>query len=133
MTEKELAEIEARCEAATPGPWKLFDGYKLPDNAIGEKLAAVKWFGCEMSAGVRSDCGCDIIGNVTDLELIAHARTDIPALVAEVRASHERERRLREALKELDRNGYLGCVVGPPCKDCTVCRARKALQGDGEG
>jgi hypothetical protein len=71
MTEDELQAIEARAAAATLGPW----------------------FG--QSTGIYGN-GFQLVGRApdtaaTDLEFIAAARTDIPALVAEVR-------RLREAL-----------------------------------
>lgn len=65
MTEDDLRTIEARANAATPGPW----------------------FG--QSTGVYGD-GFHLVGRApdtaaTDLEFIAAARADVPALVAEVR------------------------------------------------
>lgn len=45
-----------------------------------------------------------------------------------MRCEHqEQNKSLRDALGELKKNGFLECVVEPACKDCTVCRARKAL------
>jgi hypothetical protein len=32
MTRKELEAIKRRCEAATPGPWKVADGYPWVHN-----------------------------------------------------------------------------------------------------
>src|SRR5690606_21978359 len=68
MTPEQLAAIRARAEAATPGPWH--------DDQDGM---------------VYSTCqpGCAVVINdidlaVEDAEFIAHAREDIPALVAEV-------------------------------------------------
>ena len=78
-----LDEIRARCEAATKGPWRceiethgchwLFDG-------LGTVLCYLKW------------------EDADDAEFIAHAREDLPALLAVVEAAaewlaHERERR----------------------------------------
>ena len=65
MDTKYLEEIKARHEAATPGPWEL-----------------------SRDAGIYIDrdedyCICGI-GNEPDAEFIAHSRTDIPALLAEV-------------------------------------------------
>lgn len=37
----------------------------------------------------------------------------------------------RKALEELNERGFLECVVEPACGDCTVCRARQALKGEG--
>jgi hypothetical protein len=64
MTMIDLDEIEARANAATPGPWtpqtiRLIDGVDLPDATVAQ------W--------------------QRDAAFIAHARTDVPALVARVR------------------------------------------------
>jgi hypothetical protein len=80
MTEDELTAIEARANAATPGPWK--------DNR---------------AAGISGDGGEPVIGLPCNVDFVINARTDIPALVAEVR-------RLRGIL-----DGLLG-----PLKDATV-------------
>ena len=64
MDAKQLAEIKAREQAATPGPWKVGISALITD-ANGHAL----FF------------GEDAKGNA---DFIAHARTDIPALVAEV-------------------------------------------------
>lgn len=64
MDPKYLAEIKARERAATPGPWKVGISALITD-ANGHAL----FF------------GEDAKGNA---DFIAHARTDIPALVAEV-------------------------------------------------
>jgi hypothetical protein len=82
MTDDELKAIEARANAATPGPWHLaITGDDDPDRA-------------NIEAGA-----IDVCDNPTndDATFIAHARTDVPALVAEVR----RLRRHSEALYEL--------------------------------
>ena len=62
-----LNEIEARANAATEGPWNVFMGRI---DHPGRSLVAVAY-----------DVGCD-----EDAEFIAHARTDVPALVAALRA-----------------------------------------------
>ena len=97
MTEKQLREIEERANAATEGPWECVprdvffykvDGEtRLDDRPILtlEKVA---------SYGHDRFLGADIEGppepgrgtlTVPDAWFIAHARTDIPALIAEVR------------------------------------------------
>lgn len=35
---------------------------------------------------------------------------------------------LRALLRELESRGFLECIIYPPCGDCTVCRAAKALE-----
>jgi hypothetical protein len=72
----DLDAIEARAEAATPGPWRQTTskrGYRdvlqTPDS-YGDRMIAK---GCPNA----------------DADFIAAARTDIPALVAELRAARE--------------------------------------------
>jgi hypothetical protein len=97
LSPDQLAEIAARAEAATPGPWRadsseIYQGddeYK-PDPAwIGETC--------------RAD---DFEGSRADAAFIAAARTDVPALLAEVdrlRACNAKlERVSDEALSERD-------------------------------
>jgi len=81
LTAAELAEIEARCEAATPGPWK-----HDPDTA---EMA----IDGPREEGVVAGCGCcgspfGVLDNTVAMAngtFIAHARTDVPRLLAEVR------------------------------------------------
>lgn len=63
MDAKYLAEIKAREQAATPGPWYA-DGWGLFDDIQGELV--------------------ELHDTDPDAQFIAHARADIPALVAEV-------------------------------------------------
>lgn len=75
MTDEQLKEIRKRCEAATPGPWQCFEynGLMLAGN---EELLS----GCG---------GCDVsMINYEDGKFTAHARTDIPALLAHI--EHQR-------------------------------------------
>jgi hypothetical protein len=87
LSEERLVEIEARANAATPGPWRTeeshIDGYIVAGN--GERI-----FGGEYSEGFIAPEDPNAIFTV-------HARDDVPALVAEVRrahSSHQDERRL---------------------------------------
>lgn len=91
MNDDQLAAIEARVAAAKPGPWEaeherdgsfiLYHAPPRPYHTTG-LYTLVKRGG--FAKGVSRD----------DVELIAHAREDIPALIAEVR-------RLRAAYQEL--------------------------------
>lgn len=74
MTKDDLAAIRARVEAATKGPWKLGDPdhpdlytYDWPEN--GEGVIASGDYGA-------------FYGNLADGEFCAHARTDVPKLLA---------------------------------------------------
>ena len=75
MDRDELAEIEARANAATPGPWTTHVVYRVITPRAGDDGYLV----ADCGASESPDC-CE--GNAP---FIAHARTDVPALVAEVR------------------------------------------------
>jgi hypothetical protein len=94
VTPEELAEIEARAEAATPGPWEL----EMAWNSLpyGEEVAGYwDWYlhidGDTIIGGQEADKDPS-----DDLKLIKEARQDIPKLIAEVR-------RLQEELEEEQR------------------------------
>ena len=74
MTPEELAAIRARAEAATPGPWDGVPGRCiLPDDWNHRYTAHQVIEGCIYNPNAENDHA-----------FIAHAREDIPALVAEV-------------------------------------------------
>jgi hypothetical protein len=80
ITEDEIKEIKTRCGAATPGPWQSYVERR-------EKMSG--------SDFIRT-AGEDIYlrgATVADQDFIAHARQDIPKLIAEVE-------RLRKLLSE---------------------------------
>lgn len=96
MTEQELAAIEARANAATAGPWHWVDpetDQPLELTALCEaaSLRTVEKYPT-ISVGPLPKFIVDTqeLNEVADALFIANARTDVPALVAEVR-------RLREA------------------------------------
>lgn len=66
MTDKEAAATAARAEAATPGPWQQQGDAFVVSQPLG--------------ASNNHIATCDIH---TDAAFIAHAREDIPALLAE--------------------------------------------------
>ena len=82
----DLNAIEARAEAATPGPWtaRLSDMWEI--NAGSDLVSVVEscWLPDDCEAGQHGG-----IPDVDDARFIAHARTDVPALVAELRAARE--------------------------------------------
>lgn len=77
MSLLDVDAIEARANAATPGPWKLWgmtvmtDRHGTGDVADCDDIA----FTADPDRGLRT----------FNADFIAHAREDIPALVAEVR------------------------------------------------
>ena len=81
MTPERLAEIEARAEAATEGPWEAWDrGIGFEVHVNGEGLNS------EFRETFRQ----------ADAEFIAAARTDVPALLAEVRRLQAAVERVRD-------------------------------------
>lgn len=116
MTETQLAEIEARANAATAGPWTVYgdwDTLASPPLAcpISSDLAVATCESKHVLAHIHAP-----IGVITDRRetnefgnsyFIAHARIDIPALVAEVRRLGQRIHALeantsKSVLKRLD-------------------------------
>ena len=75
MTPDRLAEIKARVEAATPGPWRSeYSGATGPVVMDDEARTALDHI-----------ARCPHFRSHSDAEFIAHARTDIPDLLAEVK------------------------------------------------
>lgn len=78
LTDIELAEILARCAAATPGPWEQRSQSNTAD-ARTEDFVLIQ--------GVR------MFGRYQDCAFIAHSRSDLPRAAAELK---EARRDLRE-------------------------------------
>jgi hypothetical protein len=78
MTPEELAAIRQRCEKATPGPWCVGKGvYSDLIDTVGDPHRG-------LIASV-DDEDCDVHREAAhNRRFIAHARTDIPALLDEV-------------------------------------------------
>ena len=81
MPQEELDTIRRRVTAATRGPWCHWSGWDQRDNCV--------------KSDSREDMHtvADVIPEADDAQFIAHARRDIPALLAEVE-------RLRAALDQ---------------------------------
>ena len=91
MTKQEIDAIRARCEAAAPGPWK---------HHYGDDYAVVMFPGegtSNASVRVAEDEWDDSFSG--NAKFIAHAREDIPRLLAEVRVLRQE---LFEARQSLD-------------------------------
>jgi hypothetical protein len=84
LGDAELEAIEARCRAASPGPWKaLVEGR---DHWSGDDFIRVGDLDQEPDLYVsRDEAGGIQPASAADLDFIACARQDIPALLAEVR------------------------------------------------
>lgn len=72
MDEQRIADISARTEAATSGPWKaMIEGR---DHSSGSSCIVTK------NGGIDFDGATD-----SDIEFMANARQDIPYLISELR------------------------------------------------
>lgn len=97
MGDIDLDAIEARANAATPGPWD-----RVPQTRGGDLIAHRYETGNQMNpTGLRMvsfmmSRGNSLKEDEANADFVSSARTDIPALVAEVR-------RLREQLREAER------------------------------
>ena len=108
-----LAEIEARIEAATEGPWEAnscdvetvppFDLHRF--DAMGLTVARC-------------------VQDVTDAAFIAHARTDLPATVAALRAVLELAY-MNAVGSEYEHNE--GCDGEAECPACWAADIRRAI------
>lgn len=109
----DLEPIKRRAEAATEGPWVLgpFSGGVMLYRAAGTRpivLDAVRDGMQQATLRLRDHDRCVMVKcdrngptyqvEHPDAKFIAHAREDVPALVAEVEAERAENRRLRAAL-----------------------------------
>lgn len=139
-TDQQLDEIDARANAATPGPWGVYEngggslidiaadlqdtgcGYRgrreicrLEDEPMDNDPTHREWTAEEDWSQVRADA-----------EFIAHAPEDVRVLLAEVR-------RLRDRVAELEAHAYgcdgEGCVL-PHSSWCELAK-KAAAEKDG--
>ena len=74
MTDDELRQILARCEAATPGPWRSF--VEGRDHESGDSFIQTAGEDIYLSGGT-----------LADQDFVASARQDVPRLVAALLAA----------------------------------------------
>jgi hypothetical protein len=102
----DLDLIEARCNAATPGPWEWWSGNPwhadAPNHPLREEIApgfkensptvfqtGITGHGFFYREGVQAQAK-------KDTAFIAAAREDVPALIAEIRELRKENGRLRQ-------------------------------------
>jgi len=89
MTDKDLAAIRERCDAATQGPWQMNE----EDQTVVETCTGKEFIVADFSMDGWDE-------TLLDAAFIAHARTDIPALLDEIaRLTKERDALLDFAKK----------------------------------
>lgn len=103
MTDPDLDAIEARANAAKRGPWVVETPESVYGHDGGPDWIDLRWVSDEDTVG---DDDPPWLGPmlVTDAEFIAHARTDVPALIAALR-----EARAKVGLWEADFPCDEGC------------------------
>jgi hypothetical protein len=90
LTQEQLATIRQRAENATPGPWETGDGYE--QSSRGNYVWSVE-NGVIVCA---EQDGTDCVLDTNDATFIAHARTDIPALLEHIAELEAEIKRLHE-------------------------------------
>lgn len=71
LTDTELSEIKQRCANATAGPWKSY--IEIRDQIVGSNFIMTGGEDMYLSGAT-----------IADHDFIAHARQDIPRLLAEI-------------------------------------------------
>jgi hypothetical protein len=104
ISDKELLAIQRRVEAATPGEWQVAnDGVRKRGNSIRTAWNHPQLHGphpvVTLAVGIKSakdpSAYMAVSMSPEDAEFIAHARTDVPKLLAEIN-------RLKAKLEEAD-------------------------------
>lgn len=122
----DLDAINTRVEAATPGPWEALS---VPGDRAGSMGHCIVEMG---DREVRLD---GVPGVWFDADFIAHARTDVPDLAAQVRALR------RIATGEIKHRYTYGCPDAldghdkrdPLCAACKVLAATDPTVGETDG
>ena len=127
--ETRIAEIQARCDAATPGPWEAhLSGYSVlepMDDATGLQHGLARM--CQPRGAE------EMVDNQT---FIAHARSDVPWLLERVRTlqaalaweCEARDRAFALARRLEEQVHYLASRNRPTCYQCG---ARGDIVGEG--
>lgn len=99
MTEERLAQLEALCRQATPGPWKARHRHVgNPSNDFAwDESAGLGWEIEELDRPMR---GQFVRG--ADAHFIAEARTALPEALAEVRRLRGQQAQIQEVLRDRD-------------------------------
>lgn len=99
ITER-LAEIEARVEAATEGPWRF---EPEGESHCGEPQCCSEYWDNRIWGADRVLAESHMLSEA-DAELIAHARTDVPWLVEQVRELQAERDTYRDRWRQLMRD-----------------------------
>lgn len=135
-TTDRLAEIRARAEAATEGPWEEvrrfgFAGVKgilCPNHVQVAELVAVRSDGDGVYRPRHLPI-VEFVGTDADAEFIAHARTDLPTLLAAVVDVMKRHKPGRTFHGHGFSTPLCTCGVPFPCPTIQAITAALEVQG----
>ena len=116
-----LDTIRERADAATPGPWKVtWDGENDPDGAWS---AEWPWLiRQDIYPGKSVANLAEVEASTEDAEFIAHARTDIPVLLAHIDALEASLSALLDSAAHGQPGGYIEFDPNfPERRYCTYC------------
>lgn len=88
LTDHDLDEMEARCKAATPGPWRASDDEPSDVVIWGPADKFLVNVGADAIVPMSNTTGGAVLAFDADrlnAEFMAHARTDLPRVLAELR------------------------------------------------
>lgn len=107
MTDTRLKEIESRAAKATPAPWEIHVGYDRFSSNPG-------CYGAYLELNSETNVLVSALSDGTK-QFIAHSRSDIPYLLAELARRDEMLAVAKEALESLEaRLDMIDCEYAPP-------------------
>lgn len=106
VTSERLAEIRVRVEESSEGPWEALPegGWAVIGSGSDSVIHAYSEHAV-CSCGEACDGSPEVAMSIEDIEFVAHARTDVPDLLAHVDHLTAENARLREGIEELAKTG----------------------------
>jgi hypothetical protein len=106
LSDEELAQVKARAEAATKGPWFVTKGaFACPE--LGRWIVINNQFPDDWYQVRTNSVGYGSESKI-DLEFCAHSREDVPRLLATIAARDEEIRELGARISELEGRDITG-------------------------
>lgn len=129
MTETDLQAIEQRAASATPGPWEWEHG---PNGMPYNLQVEVAFGGVRVHPWVLLKTVTGWEPTMATADFIAHARTDVPALIEAMRERNAEIERLRGEIESL-RQSLAHCMENAGEDSCAALalensRLRAALR-----
>lgn len=122
ITPERLNEITVRTNAATPGPWRAYTDYEDPYVSAGDIVHTIDYL-MDETHGVEQ--------GFRDAQFIAHARTDMDDLVAEIarlQSDAERVRALHAAIPHAVSDRFREAHPWVPRLVCAACGEDEAVE-----